>query len=164
MGYLLDSNVFIRSKNLEYGMDFCPAFWEWIEREHYKGAVFSVEKVGDDIRAVEDQLKLWADSMPPTFFLTPDDRFQSAIEQLNAWLYHAQYDPSAVFTFQNVSDYYLVAQALAGRHTVVTHEVPSNSTKKIKIPNACHAVKVKVMNPYEMLRLERARFVLGPKS
>lgn len=27
-GYLLDANVFIQAKNLHYGMDFCPAFWE----------------------------------------------------------------------------------------------------------------------------------------
>ena len=27
MAYLLDSDVFIRAKNLHYGLDFCPAFW-----------------------------------------------------------------------------------------------------------------------------------------
>ena len=26
--YLLDANVFIQAKNLHYGFDFCPAFWE----------------------------------------------------------------------------------------------------------------------------------------
>jgi hypothetical protein len=30
MAYLLDSNVFIQAKNLHYGFDFCPAFWDWI--------------------------------------------------------------------------------------------------------------------------------------
>jgi hypothetical protein len=39
--------------------------------------------------------------------------------------------------------------------------VASDSRKKIKIPNACIAVGVKVMSPYEMLRTEKARFVLG---
>ena len=28
MAYLLDADVFIRAKNLHYGLDFCPAFWE----------------------------------------------------------------------------------------------------------------------------------------
>jgi Domain of unknown function (DUF4411) len=32
MGYLLDANVFIQAKNLHYGFDFCPAFWEWRHR------------------------------------------------------------------------------------------------------------------------------------
>lgn len=44
---------------------------------------------------------------------------------------------------------------------MVTHEVAAASTKKIKIPNACIGVGVKCMNPYEMLRRERARFILG---
>ncbi len=30
MAYLLDADVFIRAKNLHYGFDFCPAFWEWL--------------------------------------------------------------------------------------------------------------------------------------
>jgi len=47
---------------------------------------------------------------------------------------------------------------------VVTHEVASASTKKIKIPNVCIGLKIKHMNPYEMLRRERARFVLGPSG
>ena len=30
MGYLLDANVFIAANNLHYGLDFCPAFWDWL--------------------------------------------------------------------------------------------------------------------------------------
>ena len=30
MAYLLDANVFIQAKNLHYGLDFCPAFWDWL--------------------------------------------------------------------------------------------------------------------------------------
>jgi hypothetical protein len=42
--------------------------------------------------------------------------------------------------------------------------VPSPSSKKVKIPNACIGVGVRCMTPYEMLRVERARFVLGPAA
>ncbi|MGA3028265.1 MAG: DUF4411 family protein [Bryobacteraceae bacterium] len=54
-----------------------------------------------------------------------------------------------------------MAQALAGQHTVVTHEVPSASIRKIKIPDACIGLGIRCMTPFEMLRRERARFVLG---
>ncbi len=64
-------------------------------------------------------------------------------------------------TFLQVADYYLVAHAHAHQFTVVTHEVAAQTTKKIKIPNACIDLGVKVMSPYEMLRVEKARFVLG---
>jgi len=59
------------------------------------------------------------------------------------------------------ADFYLLAHALAGNHVVVTHEVPSNSPGRIKIPNACLALSVRFMTPYQMLRIEQARFVLG---
>lgn len=38
----------------------------------------------------------------------------------------------------------------------MTHEIPSNSTKKIKIPDACIGLGIKCITPYEMLRTERA--------
>ena len=44
---------------------------------------------------------------------------------------------------------------------MVTHEMPSTSTKRIKIPNACRGLSIQSMTPYEMLRQEQARFVLG---
>jgi hypothetical protein len=60
-----------------------------------------------------------------------------------------------------VADYYLIAYALAHRYTGVTHEKPSMSLKRIKIPEVCIGMNVKFMSPYEMLRHEHARFVLG---
>jgi hypothetical protein len=43
MAYLLDADVFIRAKNLHYGLDFCPAFWEWLIAQNKAGRVFSIE-------------------------------------------------------------------------------------------------------------------------
>ncbi len=80
--------------------------------------------------------------------------------EVSHWATHQKYEPAAVDTFLKVADYYLVAQARAGGHAVVTHEIPSGSIRKIKIPDACIGLGVKCMTPYEMLRLERARFVL----
>jgi len=45
--YLLDANVFIQAKNLHYGFDFCPAFWEWLIERNHAGEVASIEKVAD---------------------------------------------------------------------------------------------------------------------
>ena len=50
-----------------------------------------------------------------------------------------------------------MAQAHAGKHTVVTHEIPSVSTRKIQIPDACIGLDVKCMTPYDMLRRERGK-------
>ena len=42
MPYLLDANVFIHAKNLHYGLDFCPAFWNWLIAENGSQNVFSL--------------------------------------------------------------------------------------------------------------------------
>jgi hypothetical protein len=163
MAYLLDADVFIRAKNLHYGFDFCPAFWEWLVINNASDKVFSAEKVGDDLQAVADDLSDWARKLSPGFFLRPDASVFPALAGVSKWASGQHYEPAAVSTFLQVSDYYLVAQAYAGKHIVVTHEIPSASTRKIKIPDACIGLGIKCMTPYEMLRHERARFVLGPQ-
>lgn len=59
MTYLLDANVFIQAKNLHYGLDFCPAFWEWLIDNNVSGRVFSIDKVADEIAAGADELTDW---------------------------------------------------------------------------------------------------------
>jgi hypothetical protein len=163
MAYLLDANVFISAKNLHYGLDFCPAFWDWIIANNASGVVFSIEKVGDEVLGLADELSVWADARGDGFFLRPDADVFPALAAVSAWASGQRYEPSAVSTFLQVADYYLVAHAIAGHHTVVTHEVPSASTRRIKIPDACIGLSIKRMTPFEMLRRERARFVLGPR-
>jgi len=164
MAYLLDANVFIQAKNLHYGLDFCPAFWDWLIANNQQQKVFSIEKVGDEIEAGNDELAKWADQRGPDFFLKPDSAMLSALGKVSAWATEQGYDPAAVNTFFQVADYYLVAFAVAHKHTIVTHEIASPSTKKIKIPNVCIGLEVKCVTPYEMLRGERARFILGPSG
>jgi hypothetical protein len=163
MSYLLDSDVFIQAKNLHYGLDFCPAFWDWLIASNAKGLVFSTEKVGDEIEAGADELAAWAEGRGPGFFLKPDAAILPALAKVSSWATGQNHEPAAVSTFLQVADFYLVAHALAHGHVVVTHEIAAASTKKIKIPNACIGVGVKCMTPFEMLRHERARFILGPQ-
>jgi hypothetical protein len=163
MAYLLDADVFIRAKNLHYGFDFCPAFWEWLLVENAAERLFSIEKVGDEVQAVEDELSTWAAMRGIGFFLRPDASVFPALAEVSAWAGGQRYEPAAVSTFFQVADYYLVASALAGQHTLVTHEIPSATTRKIKIPDACIGLQIKCVTPFEMLKRERARFVLGPQ-
>ena len=161
MAYLLDSDVFIQAKNLHYGLDFCPAFWEWLIQRNASNEVFSIEKVGDELAAGGDELSDWADQRGPGLFLKPDAAILPALGTVSTWVTSQHYEAAAVNTFLQVADYYLVAYALAHGHTVVTHEKAAPSTKTIKIPNPCIALGIKCMTPFEMLRHERARFILG---
>lgn len=164
MPYLLDANIFIQAKNLHYGLDFCPAFWDWLDHANAGGLVFSIEKVGDEIKAGGDDLSVWA-AKRSALFLSPGTAVLPSLGVVSKWatseVRSGRYSQAALTTFLQVADYYLVAQAHAGGYTVVTHEVVDNSAKRVKIPSACVALGVKCVSPFEMLRTERARFLLG---
>ncbi|MBK5221361.1 MAG: DUF4411 family protein [Acidimicrobiia bacterium] len=157
MAYLLDANVFISAKNNHYGFEFCPAFWDWLDSAHAAGTVQSVDRVYDELIERGDDLSDWARARREFFVaLTADD--VRAVAEVNRWANDSMdYDPAAKAEF---ADSFLVAQAYAGGHTVVTHERISDGRKRIKIPNACAAHGVQWNTPFHMLRVEQARFVL----
>lgn len=161
MSYLLDANVFMAAKNLHYGLDFCPAFWGWLVHKGNTGSVFSIDKVGDEIEAGQDELSDWARNHGHMLFRRTPPTLTPQFNQVSKWATEQQYRPVAINTFFLAADYYLVAHALAGNHILVTHEVFSNEAVRIKIPNACIGLGVRFMTPYQMLRTEQARFVLG---
>jgi hypothetical protein len=97
-----------------------------------------------------------------TFFLPADADVLRALTPVSQWATTQGFKQAAVSTFLQVADYYLVGHALAHQHTIVTHEVPANSVNVVKVPTACVRNGVPWMTPYEMLRRERARFILGP--
>ncbi len=161
MTYLLDANIFIQAKNLYYNFDICPAFWDWLDRENASGKVFSIDKVRTELLAGDDSLATWASGRGDSFFLPLSADIIPSLPVVSRWGSNGRYEQAAVSTFLQVADYYIVAYAHARNLVVVTHELPSSSTKRIKIPDACIALDVKVISPYEMLRTEHARFVLG---
>ncbi len=160
MPYLLDANVFIQAKNLHYGFDFCPAFWDWLVEANSRDIVFSIERVGDELKAGDDELAEWARGRGITFFLPPDQPVIDAFGRVTTWVQNQAYEPAAINTFLQVADYYLVAHALAHGFTVVTHEVPASTRRRVKIPNVCIGLGIHHVTPYDMLRREQARFVL----
>jgi len=164
MAYLLDTNVLIAAKNTYYGFDFCAAFWDWLDVAHQAGTVFSIERVYDELVAGDDELTTWCETRRSFFLpLGPDD--VRAVATVNRWANDStEYDPPAKAQFADAADSFLIAQALAGHHTVVTHERISDGRKRIKIPNAASAHGVPWCNAFHMLRVERARFVLGQVS
>jgi uncharacterized protein DUF4411 len=169
MAYLIDTDIFIAAKNLHYGMDFCPAFWDWLVSANQSGRLRSIEAVYDDLVESGDEVAEWAKARDDGFFLSPAESDLPALGQVTQWINdHQTYTPAAKQTFLNCSDYFVVSQALAGGHTVITHEKPENSVHRVKIPSVCVALQVKYMTCWQMLRTERARFILerppGPGS
>lgn len=116
------------------------------------------------MQSVADELSVWAEERGQGFFLRPDATLFPSLAAVSTWATSQSYAASAISTFLQVADYYLVAHARAGSHTVVTHEIPSASTRRIKIPDACIGLGIRCVTPFEMLRRERARFILGQQT
>lgn len=162
MPYLIDSDVFIQAKNLHYGFDFCPAFWDWIVAANTAGTVFSVQKIRSELAAGNDDLAAWAAARGAGFFLPPDAAVMASVGALSTWAAAPAtgYTQAAQQEFLASGDLYLIAHARAHGYIVVTHEVGSNTSRKVKIPTACAAMGVQCISPFTMLRAEAASFVL----
>ncbi len=113
MSYLLDANAFIQAKNLHYGFDFCPAFWEWLVRKNLAKQVFSIDKVAVEIEAGNDELTLWAKGRGNALFLPTDAAVALRLTDVSQWAMSQRYEPAAISTFFQSADYYLIAHALA---------------------------------------------------
>jgi hypothetical protein len=153
--YLLDTNVFIAAKNTYYGTDFVPGFWDWIAHEHPANGLRSTAAVRDELLAQEDALTLWAHEMPEDFWLEEGDADVPSLRAIAAWTMTGdpRFQQQARTDFLATADYRLVAQAHAGKHAVVTHEVPQPEGKKrIKIPDVCSAFKVEQREPFALFR------------
>lgn len=83
MPYLVDTNVFIEAKNDFYGMDFCPAFWDWLVEGNRDKRVFSIDRVRDELIEGGDQLSEWAKDRGSNFFIPSNDRFIGEIKKAN---------------------------------------------------------------------------------
>ena len=73
-----------------------------------------------------------------------------------------RFTQAAQGTFMEGADLYLIAHALAHGFTVVTHETANPEARaRVKIPDVCEGLGVATCTPFDMLRREGARFVLG---
>ncbi|WP_419841553.1 DUF4411 family protein [Candidatus Poriferisodalis sp.] len=164
MAYLLDANVFISAHRLHYSFDVCPGFWAWLDLAFQAGSVCSIDAIAEELLGHDDQLADWV-RLRRSMFAEPAEPTVAdidAISQVNRWANEStHYTDAAKAQFALAADSFVVGQALAGNHTVVTHERPSNSKHRIKIPNAAAQFQLRVRSPFVMLRSERARFELA---
>ena len=160
MAYLIDSDVFIQAKNLHYGFDFCPVFWDWVLRENAGGSVFSIDKVQGELQTGNDNLAQWVTGTGSGIFLPVDASTVAAMRSVSVWIQSQGYKQASINSFQGGADPWLISYAMANGYTVVTQEQLRPDTKKVKIPNVCAGLGVQYMTPFQMLRAEKARFNL----
>ena len=99
MAYLVDADVLIRAKNLHYGLDFCPAFWDWLDRKSQAGSVLSIDKVRDEIEAGGDELVDWAKARRDLMFPPLGPETLPHLATVSAWVQSRSYSQAAVAAF-----------------------------------------------------------------
>lgn len=162
MRYLLDANTYIQAKNQYYGMDICPAYWDWLDQQFQQGVVASVNMIARELKDGNDELAVWVKERPAHFISNDDQETQAVFTEIVQTVINGDYNQGNRDNFLAKADPWIIAKAKAIGATVVTHEsfVAAN-TKKVKVPNICQQFDVPCLNTFQFLRELRARFVLA---
>lgn len=160
MAYCLDADSLIDAKNRYYGMDFCPAFWQWLDVQAAAGHVLSIVQVADELEPWGGPLKKWGHARKGPLFKGLDERVAKWLTEVSEWTMRQNYLISAKNEFLASTDLKLIAFAKAHGHILVTREVHEDGKKKVKIPTVCKAFEGDFVRTHDMLRTLNARFVL----
>jgi hypothetical protein len=159
--YLLDSNTYIEAKNRYYGMDICPAYWDWLDKQVGEGAIASIDMIGKELKAGNDELAIWVADRPAHFIRNDDENTQAMVAEIVQWIMEGDYNQGNRDNFLAKADPWIIAKAKIIGAVVVTHEAQAAAnTRKIKVPNVCRQFGVTCLNTFQFLRDLNARFVL----
>lgn len=152
MKYLLDSNIFIRSKN-EMPFELWPTFWACIKSLIQNGDVVVSVKIKDEIKRGDDDMAKWLKDVTNAYYPL-DSEIIAKYAEVQKWAKsQPQFTPAALQEFAEVADAYLVATAAAKDMTVVTYETSQpQSKRRVKIPDACIAMNVAFCDLNSVLR------------
>lgn len=162
MRYLLDSDALIAAKNLYYKPSYCQGFWAWLGACQAHGALFSIDKVRDELLngPERDHLVDWARERDDEGFFLSSAGAMRQFTALAQWTQNRQpafKEPAkAKFLRAESADIWLIAVAAnsPGEFTIVTNEgAAPHSTNSIKLPDAAAAVGVRTINLFELLDL-----------
>ena len=162
--YLMDSDVFITSKNLYYRFDICPGFWKSLLHHHRAGRIYSIDRVRSELflgRGTEDLVQWVRGEVPDGFFLPVDTADVSdAYMDIMMWVQRqTRFFDYAKAKFAAGADGWLVAYALVHGAIVVTNEQGAPLSKKaVKLPDVCDQFSVRHDNAFAMLSALNIQF------
>lgn len=161
MNYLLDANTYIQAKLQYYGMDFCPAYWDWLDARFVAGEVGSIEFIGKELKDGDDDLAKWAKARKEHFIKHEDDATQEVYAEIANFVMEQDYNAAERDRFLEKGDPWLISKAKTLGATLVTQEATvSPGSKKVKIPNICVEFGVRSITTFDMLRELKPVFLL----
>jgi hypothetical protein len=166
--FILDSNVFIQAHRTYYAFDICPGFWDALVRQHGAKRLCSIDRIQDELEAINDQLRAWAaESVPAAFFKgTSDKKVVDAFREIANWVQNEpQFSAQAKSQFLGGADGWLIAFAKVNGMVVVSHEgFAPDAINRVPIPNVCIEFDAAFCNTFEMLHEIGEQFVLRHRT
>jgi hypothetical protein len=162
VNYLLDSNVFIQAKNGYYSFDIAPGFWRWLEILAQEQGILTIKAVREEILDGDDALRDWMADLPRDFFAEPDIPVQENLRKIVRYIMQEScfLEPNC-HAFLEKADPWLIAPAMTGDYTVVTHEKKDGpGSKKVKIPAICEVFEVPYISVFELMRRKKVQLHL----
>lgn len=156
----LDAGVLIQAKNRYYQFGLVPQFWEFLDAQADIGTIRVSKLVYDEIMNGDDDLSAWCKRRKTRgFCVSPtkavQEHYGKVVAHVNG---HAKYKSHHVAEFLKGADGWVIAHAWEGKGIVVTEELTTGSTSKIKIPTVAKAVGVSWCNTFDMLKTLKAKF------
>ena len=147
MPYCVDTSGWLDGWQRYYPKDVFPSLWSRIAERVATGEIIATEEVYIELAKKSDDLHDWI--MERKQMLVPiDEPVQRRVIELLG-LY-----PRLVDTLKNrsMADPFVIATAEIRGAVVVTGETPTNKLEKPKIPDVCHAHKIRCITFLEMIR------------
>jgi len=164
--YLLDTNVFIDAARRYYAFNLAPGFWTSLVTHAGNGHVRSIDRVKRELERGNDDVAMWSDTdFAGAFDPTDDARVFTVYSGIMEWIGRQErFLSEARAEAAESADSWLVAYAKVYGYAVVTHELPSPTSKKrVKLPDLCLAFRVPYVNPFAMLQRLGVRLVEAPR-
>ncbi|OFK22242.1 MULTISPECIES: DUF4411 family protein [Olsenella] len=157
--YLLDANIFITSEH-HIPQDIFESFWLELGNTLESGVAVLHQTVVDELKRKKDPLVDWIGSLDGVEAMPASDKTLEKYLEVCAWADGQSYEPRALREFKDETraDAWLCAEALASNLTLVTYETPSNSLKRVKIPNVCEGLGARHVDGFDFMRAQGFRF------
>jgi predicted nucleic acid-binding protein len=151
--YCLDSSVFIQGWTSYYSIELCPSYWGVLNELIDEGQIFATMEVKREIEKSEDDLYRWVQARTRLFRDADEDVQLALIDILR------DYGRLVDSTKQrSIADPWVIAHAKVTNAVVVTKEQPSDSRKRIKIPDVCRALGISWLDDFQFCREIGIRF------
>lgn len=143
-------------------MDFCPAFWDMIDKHTEDGSILILDQVHQELTKGESAVSEWIKERKNSGLIKKfhDDETQKEYKKIVDHIAGDDYKPEVVAEFLSGADPWIIAACKAHQLVLVTKETYSESKKKVKIPNICREFDVEYIDDFEMIRRLEAKFVL----